>query len=99
MMCLTGMPTSGKSIRTYVALISVYVGIYFYAVYRGPVAHFGPSIPDAIVEWPARYGLLCPVGGNVFLEYEDACKRFFAPVHWADRKLRPDFWRSQKKGP
>ena len=59
-----------------VLLLAGYVGAYYAMVYPYDGMALFPSRRNGTVSWGVR----------------PAWERFFAPIHWLDRRLRPDVW-------
>ena len=64
--------------------VVAYGGAYYATVQPGWMIISGVTWGPA---WP-EYRL--PVKPST--ETEDLARKFFAPIHWIDRKLRPEFW-------
>jgi hypothetical protein len=77
----------------------VYMAAYVYSVEPSPfIFQSGPHVRGAVRDVPATYGRLGdPLTAIAFRGHQDFWKRFFGPIHWADRKLRPTVW-SRKIG-
>lgn len=65
------------------ALVGGYVGTYFATV--------EPLWDGAVVTYPRLHGLITTSAAErSWLLW----KKFFSPIHWVDRRLRPDVWAS-----
>lgn len=64
-------------------LIGAYVGAYF-----------GTVMP-LWLEDPVTPFYTFPGQSFVSLRFHRIAERFFAPVHWIDRRLRPEIWESE----
>jgi hypothetical protein len=73
-------------------LLGLYVGAYYAMVEPVP---FDDDPPD----FEATY--YCPFApflesrrglGLRVLRWQTECDAFFAPIHWLDRRIRPNFW-------
>jgi hypothetical protein len=71
------------------ALLGVYVGAYFAAV-KPAFVPYGNGI--GCMYWVGKK----TVGGGTADDYRSSRRldTFFAPIHWLDRRIRRDMWRS-----
>jgi hypothetical protein len=60
------------------------VGAYYWSVY--PVGWSGDPVPF----------YRCPAEAD---DAYDAIRAFFAPMHWVDRRIRPDVWVPSSRNP